>query len=172
MYSIRAKKRPAFAKATADKLPFLQARTTHHARLAQLVRAPRLHRGGQGFESLGAHQSSLRFAWQASHIMIVESMPRAALAKLGPASKKIMEGRIHFVYILMCSDNKCYTGLTNNLRKRLGEHINGFVPSTKYRRPIKLTFFAGFSSRYIAAEFEKYLKTNSGRAFRNKHFLR
>ena len=25
------------------------------ARLAQLVRAPRLHRGGQGFESLGVH---------------------------------------------------------------------------------------------------------------------
>jgi hypothetical protein len=27
-----------------------------YARLAQLVRAPRLHRGGQGFDSLGAHQ--------------------------------------------------------------------------------------------------------------------
>ncbi len=27
-----------------------------NARLAQLVRAPRLHRGGQGFESLGAYK--------------------------------------------------------------------------------------------------------------------
>lgn len=75
------------------------------------------------------------------------------------------------VYILRCSDNKYYTGLTSDLRKRVYEHRNGLVSSTKYRRPVQLVFFAGFSNRKKAAEFEKYLKSNSGRAFRNKHFL-
>lgn len=78
---------------------------------------------------------------------------------------------MQFVYILKCSDERYYTGLTHDIKKRFQEHTRGLVPSTRSRRPVSLVFFAGFANRKIAAEFETYLKTNSGRAFRNKHFI-
>ncbi|PIZ96121.1 MAG: hypothetical protein COX80_02210 [Candidatus Magasanikbacteria bacterium CG_4_10_14_0_2_um_filter_33_14] len=79
---------------------------------------------------------------------------------------------IYFVYILKCSDEKYYTGLTKNINNRIHQHINGEVTSTKHRRPLKLIFFSAFPDKYLAASFEQYLKTNSGRAFRNKHFIK
>lgn len=45
---------------------------------------------------------------------------------------------MHAVNILLCSDNKYYTGCTSNLEKRLVKHRNGQVNSTKYRLPIEL----------------------------------
>ncbi len=75
------------------------------------------------------------------------------------------------VYILRCTDNKPYTGCTENLEKRLERHINGYVPATKYRRPVKLITHIVFNNKYKAYEFEKYLKSGSGRAFINKHLI-
>jgi predicted GIY-YIG superfamily endonuclease len=49
--------------------------------------------------------------------------------------------------------------------------MNGQVPATARRRPIKLVFYLAFSDKYKAFEFEKYLKTGSGRAFLNKHII-
>src|ERR1700686_3407259 len=40
--------------------PPIHLEESHQGRLAQLVRAPRLHRGCRGFESLTAHQHLLR----------------------------------------------------------------------------------------------------------------
>lgn len=42
------------------KLPLLINFGYHVGRLAQLARAPRLHRGGRGFESLSAHHVHIR----------------------------------------------------------------------------------------------------------------
>jgi putative endonuclease len=39
-------------------------------------------------------------------------------------------------------------------------------------RPIKLISYFAFSDKYIAFEFEKYLKSGSGRAFLKKHVLK
>ena len=75
------------------------------------------------------------------------------------------------VYILRCTDNKPYTGCTENLEKRLERHINGYVPATKYRRPVKLIIHIVFNNEYKAYKFEKYLKSGSGRAFINKHLI-
>ena len=48
----------------------------------------------------------------------------------------------YFVYILECNDKSFYTGVTNNLEKRLLEHnSNQFVKSYCHsRRPVKLVF--------------------------------
>jgi len=48
----------------------------------------------------------------------------------------------YFVYILLCSDSSYYTGVTNNLDRRLYEHEAGFDPKsyTFKRRPLKLVF--------------------------------
>ena len=48
----------------------------------------------------------------------------------------------NFVYILKCSDNTFYTGVTNNLERRLFEHNNS-DKGAKYthgRRPVKMIF--------------------------------
>lgn len=77
---------------------------------------------------------------------------------------------MYYVYILKCFDNKPYTGCTNDLKDRIERHRKGHVPATKERRPVELINYFAFKDKYKAFEFEKYLKTGSGRAFINKHF--
>lgn len=76
---------------------------------------------------------------------------------------------VHYVYILICSDKSSYIGCTDNLKERLERHNNGYVPATKDRRPVKLISYFAFSNKYTAFNFEKYLKSGSGRAFLKKH---
>ncbi|OJI09541.1 hypothetical protein COT69_00375 [candidate division WWE3 bacterium CG09_land_8_20_14_0_10_39_24] len=76
-----------------------------------------------------------------------------------------------YVYILECFDNKPYIGCTNNLEERLNRHNKGEVPATKSRLPVKLTTYFAFSDKYKAFNFEKYLKSGSGRAFINRHLV-
>ncbi len=45
------------------------------------------------------------------------------------------------VYILECKDRKLYTGITNDLERRIREHNSGNgCRFTKYRRPVKLLY--------------------------------
>ena len=66
----------------------------------------------------------------------------------------------YFVYILLCSDNSYYTGMTINIEKRLLEHQNGVYPKayTFKRRPVKLVFYETFPDAMQAAAFEKQVK--------------
>ena len=78
---------------------------------------------------------------------------------------------MYYVYILICSDNKPYTGCTHDLQDRIKRYVDGFVPATKNRRPLKLTCYFAFKDKYVAFNFEKYLKSGSGRAFLKKHII-
>ena len=73
------------------------------------------------------------------------------------------------VYILKCSDNRTYIGCSDDLKDRLKRHNNGNIPATKLRLPVKLISYFAFSNKYTAFNFEKYLKSGSGRAFLKKH---
>ena len=75
------------------------------------------------------------------------------------------------VYILKCSDNSTYTGCTSNLENRLVRHERGEVHYTKSRLPVTVETQIIFTDKYKAFEFEKYLKTGSGIAFRNKRLI-
>lgn len=75
----------------------------------------------------------------------------------------------YYVYILWCNDRKPYIGCTDNLKDRVIRHQKGQVPATKDRLPVKLTSYFAFSNKYTAFNFEKYLKSGSGRAFLKKH---
>ena len=75
------------------------------------------------------------------------------------------------VYILKCSNGKYYTGCTNNLESRLVRHGKGLVHFTKDKLPIELVSYISFTDKYKAYEFEKYLKSGSGIAFRNKRLI-
>ena len=78
---------------------------------------------------------------------------------------------MHYVYLLRCSDSSFYTGCTNNLENRLKRHQNGKVHYTKDKLPVELITFIAFSDKYKAYNFEKYLKSGSGIAFRNKRLV-
>ncbi len=75
------------------------------------------------------------------------------------------------VYILKCSDGKIYTGFSEDLEQRLNSHLNGEVKFTKSRLPVRLIHVSYFKEKIKACNFERYLKTGSGIAFRNKRFI-
>ncbi|MFH0873378.1 MAG: GIY-YIG nuclease family protein [Candidatus Komeilibacteria bacterium] len=76
---------------------------------------------------------------------------------------------MYFVYLLKLVNGKIYTGSTPTLKRRIEEHIEGKVVSTRNFRPLELIWYCRFPRRLKARRFEDYLKTGSGQAFRNKH---
>lgn len=76
-----------------------------------------------------------------------------------------------YVYILLCSDKRTYVGCSNDLKDRLKRHKKGYIEATKNRLPVKLMCYFAFENEHAAFNFEKYLKSGSGRAFMKKHFF-
>ncbi len=74
-----------------------------------------------------------------------------------------------YVYNLKCKDG-FYIGCTNDLKDRINRHTLGQVDATKNRLPLELISYFAFKDKYTAFNFEKYLKSGSGRAFLNRHF--
>jgi len=76
-----------------------------------------------------------------------------------------------YVYLLKCADGKTYTGCTSNLQNRMKRHEKGEVSFTASRLPVELITCIAFKDKYKAFEFEKYLKSGSGKAFANKRLI-
>ncbi len=66
----------------------------------------------------------------------------------------------YFVYILKCSDNSCYTGVTNDLERRLYEHEHSKDQDsyTFDKRPLILVFYEAFQDINQVIAFEKKVK--------------
>ena len=79
--------------------------------------------------------------------------------------------KFYYVYILQLSNKKFYIGRSDNLKRRLHEHILGKDKTTKRFLPVRLVTYLAFNSKTKAVKFESYLKTGSGFAFRNKHLV-
>lgn len=77
---------------------------------------------------------------------------------------------MYYVYLLIGKNNRPYVGCTDNLKERIEKHNKGYVPATKSLLPVRLIAYFAFSNKDIAFNFEKYLKSGSGRAFIKKHF--
>jgi putative endonuclease len=77
-----------------------------------------------------------------------------------------------YVYLIRSikSPEQTYVGLTTDVQKRLAAHDAGQSPHTSKYAPWKLVAFLGFEDETKAAEFERYLKSGSGRAFAAKRF--
>ncbi len=75
-----------------------------------------------------------------------------------------------YTYILELRNGKYYHGFCSDLTVRLKEHVHGKVQTTKNLNP-KLVFYAAFKTKNRALNFEKYLKSSSGFAFRNKRLI-
>jgi len=80
---------------------------------------------------------------------------------------------MYYVYIIRSIDNpdQIYVGKTTNLKKRLSNHNNGTTPHTDKYKPWKLVTYLYFTDKTKAIEFEQYLKSGSGREFRNRRLL-
>jgi putative endonuclease len=64
-----------------------------------------------------------------------------------------------FVYIILCSDDSLYTGITNDVRRRFAQHAGG--RGAKYfngRRPERLVYLESGHDRSSATRRELRLK--------------
>ena len=75
-----------------------------------------------------------------------------------------------YVYILksLSSSEQVYVGFSKNLKQRIEDHNSGKSLHTKKFKPWKLETYLAFDEESRARDFEKYLKTASGIAFRRK----
>jgi predicted GIY-YIG superfamily endonuclease len=76
----------------------------------------------------------------------------------------------YYVYILESANSpeRFYVGFTENLQERLKQHNEGHSPHTSKSRPWRIKTALAFTDREKALDFERYLKTASGRAFAKK----
>jgi len=64
-----------------------------------------------------------------------------------------------WTYMLHCADRSFYTGHTDDLPGRVGQHEAGSIPGyTQNRRPIKLVWSQQFVTRMEAIEAERQIK--------------
>lgn len=77
-----------------------------------------------------------------------------------------------FVYVLRTRDGskRPYVGVTSNVPERFAAHNRGDSPHTSKYGPWELVVSIEFADERQALEFERYLKSGSGRAFAKRHF--
>ena len=106
--------------------------------------------------------------------------PGFALSGYAWHAKRRTKGRsegndadMHYVYVIRSiSTAQLYVGAKSDLKKRLSDHNSGRSPHTSKFIPWELERYLGFPEKQQAYDFEKYLKSNSGRAFTSKHLVR
>jgi putative endonuclease len=78
--------------------------------------------------------------------------------------------RFTYVYILQSETDPrhFYTGRTDDLRRRLLHHNVGKVRHRAKWKPWRIKAYVAFSHPKRVIEFERYLKSASGRAFVKK----
>ncbi|WP_224488113.1 GIY-YIG nuclease family protein [Robertkochia flava] len=77
-----------------------------------------------------------------------------------------------FVYVLISQlDSRLYVGLSMDVEKRLHDHKNGRVRSTKPFRPWSLIHTESYPDRLSARAREKYLKSGYGKMWLKNKYL-
>ena len=68
--------------------------------------------------------------------------------------------RSFWVYMVLCSDASFYTGITNDVERRVAEHNRGIdrFSYTHSRRPVTLVYTAEFNDPNDAIRWEKQIK--------------
>ena len=81
-----------------------------------------------------------------------------------PTSHEVRSKRMQFfAYILKCVNNTYYTGITNNLSRRVLQHTNGESLFTKTRLPVILVYYERLADRIKARKREVVIKDMSQR---------
>ncbi|MDZ4844216.1 MAG: GIY-YIG nuclease family protein [Chitinophagales bacterium] len=68
--------------------------------------------------------------------------------------------KVMYVYIVKCADQSYYTGVTNDIERRLAEHNSGEDENAYiyHRRPVELVFCEMLNNPNEAIELEKQIK--------------
>jgi putative endonuclease len=70
-----------------------------------------------------------------------------------------MANEEHYFYVVSCKDNSLYAGYTNNLKRRIKLHNEGKgAKYTRARRPVRLIYSKGFSTKSEAMKAEYAFK--------------
>ena len=66
----------------------------------------------------------------------------------------------YIVYVLRCADDTLYTGITNDLSRRVNEHNHSDKGAkyTRARRPVRLIYSEEYIDRSIASKREYAIK--------------
>ena len=80
---------------------------------------------------------------------------------------------MHYVYLIqsISHPDQIYVGCTEDLKKRLSNHNSGTTPHTDKYKPWKIVVYIAFADKTKAYEFEAFLKSGSGREFRNRRLV-
>ena len=66
---------------------------------------------------------------------------------------------MYIVYILLCSDNTLYTGITTNIKRRLQEHKEGKGSKyTRARKAVKIVYTKKCRNKSYALKHEAAIK--------------
>lgn len=68
-----------------------------------------------------------------------------------------------YVYILQLVNGKHYTGMTNNIDRRLKEHGDGRSKSTRRHLPVEIKFLARCNGRHEARKMELLIKARGAK---------
>ncbi|WP_452232781.1 GIY-YIG nuclease family protein [Lacinutrix sp. MEBiC02595] len=68
--------------------------------------------------------------------------------------------KFYYVYILFCNDKTYYTGMTNDLERRLSQHKSGHKKEsyTASRLPVKLLWYLQCENPKEAIKIQKQIK--------------
>ena len=70
-----------------------------------------------------------------------------------------------YIYILEMSNNKYYTGITQNLTIRMQQHNKGYSKSTRWHRPLKMIFATIAKDRKTARRLEVKIKNRTAKRY-------
>ena len=71
-----------------------------------------------------------------------------------------------FVYALTSlTRNYIYVGMSSDSERRISDHNDGYYKTTKPYRPFKTILIEEFSTRVLARQREKYLKSGVGKEY-------
>lgn len=85
--------------------------------------------------------------------------PRRMTGRISPIAYYLMT----YVYFLKLANADIYKGSTNNIDRRVKEHNDGLVESTKNYRPVILIGYEAYLHKSDALRREAFLKTTEGR---------
>jgi len=108
----------------------------------------------------------------------VTILTHAEVAKLadlpaGRQARKVgQKNNMYSVYVLVSQNrNYIYVGLTDNVKRRVGQHQAGKEKTTKVFRPYNLVLIETYASRAEARAREKFLKGGSGKEWIKRSIL-
>ena len=81
-----------------------------------------------------------------------------------PLARPRLKGNMYYVYIILNeSKTRTYTGVTDNVERRLDEHNIGKVKSSSPYRPYKVIHTESFRTLSEARRKERFYKSTTGR---------